>query len=256
MSRTAREEREEQFWDEHVPPLEVCLRQVEAGPEPNTRALLDALEPLEGRTALDIGCGGGVLSAWLAQRGARVTGIDVSPASVARARELAAALDLDIAFLDEGFPSAELDGIQFDRLAGKYVLHHLDLSVATPALARSLAEGGRAAFVETMATNPVLRLARRLAGRFGIRRFGTEDEHPLGRRELAQLAGAFGSLRIEVAQLRFFRILDRQVLRYRRPRISRLLGRLDDLLLSLGLTGASYHQLLVLSARPDADGPR
>ena len=94
----------------------------------------------------------------------------------------------------------------------------------------------------------MLRVARKLVGRFGIRRFGTEDERPLGRRELAALAEAIGPLRVEVAELRFFRILDRQVLEYRWRAVSRVLGGLDDALLALGLTSASYHQVLVLTA--------
>ena len=35
--------------------------------------------PLEGKAALDVGCGGGLLTEPLARLGARVTGIDASP---------------------------------------------------------------------------------------------------------------------------------------------------------------------------------
>lgn len=42
--------------------------------------------PLTGCRLLDIGCGGGLLSEALAARGARVTGIDLAPASLAVAR--------------------------------------------------------------------------------------------------------------------------------------------------------------------------
>lgn len=42
--------------------------------------------PLEGCRLLDIGCGGGLLSESLAALGARVTGIDLAPASLAVAR--------------------------------------------------------------------------------------------------------------------------------------------------------------------------
>ncbi len=248
-----RRAREERFWDEHVPALEPCLRQFAAGPDPNTAAMLDALEPLEGVTVLEIGCGAGVLSAWLAHRGARVTAVDVSPASVARAREVAETLAYDIEFVNDWFPSRELNGRAFDRAAGRYVLHHLDLHVAVPALAACLAPSGTAAFVETMATNPILRASRKLAGRFGIQRFGTDDEQPLGRGDLAMLSEAIGPLQVVVAQMRFFTIFDRQVLRYRSRNASRLLGALDGRLLALGLTAASYHQVVVLTRR-DGDG--
>ena len=48
--------------------------------------LLAALGALAGRTALDAGCGEGYLARALAARGATVTGIDLSPRLIERAR--------------------------------------------------------------------------------------------------------------------------------------------------------------------------
>jgi 2-polyprenyl-6-hydroxyphenyl methylase/3-demethylubiquinone-9 3-methyltransferase len=39
---------------------------------------IDALAPLSGKSALDIGCGGGILAEAMARRGARVKGVDLS----------------------------------------------------------------------------------------------------------------------------------------------------------------------------------
>lgn len=243
-----RRAREGRFWDNHTASLGACLAECDAGPDPNTSALLDALEPLVGKTVLDVGCGTGVLSAWLAQRGADVTGIDVSLASIKRARELAETLGLDVTFVCHAFPAAVLEHRVFDRLAGRYVLHHLELNEAGPAIAGLLAPNGMAAFVETMATNPFLRLSRKfLVGKLGVPRYGTEDESPLRKVDLEGLAGAVGVLSIEVAELRFLRILDRQIFRYRSRVLSRMFARGDDALLALGLNGASYHQVLVLT---------
>jgi hypothetical protein len=169
---------------------------------------------------------------------------------VERAVEVAQRLDLSIEFACDAFPSSVLEGRVFDRIAGRYVLHHLDLDAAVPALAAALAPGGRAAFLETMSTNPLLRLARRiLVGRLGVPRYGTADERPLGRRDLAQLRAAIGPLEVVVAEMRFLRVLDRQILGYRRPALSRVLAGADDLILHAGLLGASYHQVLVLTRR-------
>src|SRR3954468_15557142 len=52
--------------------------------------------PLEGKTALDVGCGAGVLTEPLARLGAKVTGIDATPEVIAVAREHARATGLEI----------------------------------------------------------------------------------------------------------------------------------------------------------------
>jgi len=243
--------REQAFWDSRVPSLEECIRQVEAGPDANTARLLDLLGPLEGLTVLDVGCGTGALSAWLAARGARVTGIDISAEVVARADQLHASLGLDSHFVAARLSAAALDGQVFDRLAGRFVLHHLDPPSIAHDLASLLRPGGAAAFVETIGRNPILRFARaHFTGRLGVPRYGTTDERPLTDDDLAALERAFGVLRLEVAEMQFFRILDRQVFRYRSRFGSRVLGALDDLLLRVGGRAWSYHQVVLLAKRP------
>src|SRR5437763_9336831 len=52
--------------------------------------------PLVGKTALDVGCGAGLLAEPLARLGAKVTGLDASPKLIAVAREHARAVGLEI----------------------------------------------------------------------------------------------------------------------------------------------------------------
>ncbi len=47
---------------------------------------IDGIAPLSGREVLDVGCGGGILSESMAQRGARVTGIDLATRALRVAR--------------------------------------------------------------------------------------------------------------------------------------------------------------------------
>src|SRR6476619_6020820 len=54
--------------------------------------------PLEGKTALDVGCGAGLLAEPLARLGARVSGIDAAAELVAVAREHAAAQGREIEY--------------------------------------------------------------------------------------------------------------------------------------------------------------
>jgi SAM-dependent methyltransferase len=245
-----RSEREQEFWDDHIPPLEVCLAQFSRGPAPNVRLLIESLEPLRGRRVLDLGSGAGVLSAWLAGRGASVTAVDVSPRSIARSEALFDAIGLEVESLHLAFPSPTLSGRVFDRIAGRYVLHHLDLATAAPELARLLGPDGRAAFVETMATNPLLRLARRrLVGRFGFARHGTVDEQPLTKLDLAVLSREIAPARLLVADVNCAKLLDRQLLGYRYRKVSRTLAAIDSGLLAAGLGRASYHQVVLLERR-------
>jgi SAM-dependent methyltransferase len=242
-----REAREREFWDEHVPSVAACLAEYSAGPDVMAAALLEAVEPLEGVRVLDFACGTGVTSAWLVDRGARVTGIDLSPQSTRRAAEFCRAAGADVTFVT-GPLESQADLGTFDRIVGRFALHHVDCATVAPLLAERLAPGGVASFLETMDSNPLLRLARRrLVGRFGIPRFGTLDEHPLTGADLRLLEAAFGELDVRVPRLTFLRIFDRQVLRFRNERASRALGKLDDLMLTrLHLDSWSYHQLLVL----------
>jgi SAM-dependent methyltransferase len=239
---------ERAFWDHHIPPLASCLEEYHRGPDPNTTALLDALEPLAGQSVLDFACGAGVMSAWLTARGADVTGVDLSDGAVERARELFDVIGLRATFVADDVAALASDGTKrFDRIAGRYALHHVDPQVVGPLLGRCMASDGKAAFVETMVTNPILRLARKhLVGRLGVPRLGTLDEQPLTRADISFLTTVFGASTVQVTEMAFLRILDRQVLGFRSPPASRLLGGVDDLLGRWNrLNYLSYHQVLV-----------
>lgn len=61
---------------------------------------VDARErhPLAGRSALDVGCGAGLLAEPLARMGAQVTGVDAAPENIAAARGHAAGQGLSITY--------------------------------------------------------------------------------------------------------------------------------------------------------------
>jgi len=239
--------RERDFWGHHIPSPEHCVRLFNAGPDANTEAMLRAIEPIRGARVLDFACGPGVVSAWLASRGAEVVGLDPSPAAIAVAEAVCGALSLPVTFVAQTIEEASDLGI-FDAVVGRYALHHTDVATTGEALAQHLRLGGRAAFLETFATNPLLRLARRhLVGRAGIPRLGTLDERPLGPAEMEALRNAFGQGHTLVAEMRFLRIFDRQVLRRRSPRASAVCRFVDDAILRIpGSASLSYQQVVVL----------
>jgi 2-polyprenyl-6-hydroxyphenyl methylase/3-demethylubiquinone-9 3-methyltransferase len=99
-----------------------------------------ARTPLKGKTALDVGCGAGLLTEPLARLGAAVTGIDASPDVIAVARKHATAMGLEIDYRVGDVQA--LDG-QFDLITCMEVVEH----VAEPepfvrALAKRLAPDG------------------------------------------------------------------------------------------------------------------
>jgi 2-polyprenyl-6-hydroxyphenyl methylase/3-demethylubiquinone-9 3-methyltransferase len=99
-----------------------------------------ARRPLEGKTALDVGCGAGLLAEPLARLGASVTGLDASPDLIAVAEEHAQARGLGINY--RAGELAELNG-QFDLITCMEVIEHVaDPAPFIAALAKRMAFDG------------------------------------------------------------------------------------------------------------------
>jgi len=116
---------------------------------------IEGLAPLGGKDVLDVGCGGGILAEAMAQRGARVTGIDLAekPLRVAQLHllESGAEVRYERASAEE-FAAAYPEG--FDVVTCMEMLEHVpDPASAVAACARLLRPGGRA-FFSTINRNP------------------------------------------------------------------------------------------------------
>ncbi len=96
--------------------------------------------PLEGKSALDVGCGAGLLAEPLARLGAKVTAIDASAELIDVALAHAAAMELEIAYLTAAIEEA--DG-QFDLITCMEVIEHVaDPGEFVKALVTRLAPDG------------------------------------------------------------------------------------------------------------------
>jgi 2-polyprenyl-6-hydroxyphenyl methylase/3-demethylubiquinone-9 3-methyltransferase len=96
--------------------------------------------PLEGRTALDVGCGAGLLTEPLARLGAKVTGLDATPELIEVAREHASAMGLEIDY--RAGDVQELEG-EFDLVTCMEVVEHVaNPATFVQALAKRLAPEG------------------------------------------------------------------------------------------------------------------
>jgi SAM-dependent methyltransferase len=75
---------------------------------------------LEGKDAIELGCGTGYVSAWMARRGARVTGIDNSPAQLETARRLQLEHGLEFPLLLGNAETVPLPDGSFDVAISEY----------------------------------------------------------------------------------------------------------------------------------------
>ena len=113
--------------------------------------------PLAGRSALDIGCGAGLLAEPLARLGAAVTGIDAAPENIAVAQAHAAAGGLTIDYRAGGIEAAQ--GATFDLVTCLEVIEHVvDRDAFVAGLAGAVAPGGLLV-MSTPNRTPLSRLA-------------------------------------------------------------------------------------------------
>jgi 2-polyprenyl-6-hydroxyphenyl methylase / 3-demethylubiquinone-9 3-methyltransferase len=109
-----------------------------------------ALNPLKGLTAVDVGCGGGLLSEPMARMGAAVTGLDPAVSNIEVARGHAESMGLDIDYRPETIEAAVARGERFDIVLALEVIEHVaDVPVFVRALSNA-AKPGALVFVSTL----------------------------------------------------------------------------------------------------------
>ena len=110
--------------EEHAPAEDIDWAAAYSGDVPETPVdsdLVAVARELEPGTALDLGCGTGQNSIWLASHGWRVHGLDIAGGAVERARAASAAVGVDATFEEADVTSWRTD-------------EHYDLVVSTYAL--------------------------------------------------------------------------------------------------------------------------
>ncbi len=130
--------------------------------------------PLEGRRALDMGCGAGLLAEPLARLGAATTGIDAAAENVAVARAHAEGQGLAIDYRVGGIES--LGDERFDLVTSMEVIEHVtDPAAFVAGLAGALAPGGLM-ILSTPNRTPLSQLVMVTVGeRLGMVPRGTHD---------------------------------------------------------------------------------
>ncbi len=104
------------------------------------RLFLNAI-PTGATTAIDVGCGDGLLSFDLADRGLRVTGVDPHAPSIERARSDPRATPSTQFVCGDVFET-DLPPASFDLVAASAVLHHLDARAGLRRMRQLVRPGG------------------------------------------------------------------------------------------------------------------
>jgi SAM-dependent methyltransferase len=89
-------------------------------PEAELRALPMGLDGVDGLDVVELGCGTAYWSAWLARRGARPVGVDLSEGQLATAREMQARHALSFPLVHASAEAVPLEDASFDLAFSEY----------------------------------------------------------------------------------------------------------------------------------------
>jgi len=170
---------------------------------------------LEGRDSIELGCGTGYVSAWLARRGARPAGLDNSAAQLATARQLQERFGLRFPLIHASAEQAPFADATFDLAISEYGASiWCDPYAWIPEAARLLRPGGQLIFL----VNSVLLMLtipdtdnqpateRLLRSYFGMHRFEWPDdesvEFHLGHGDMIRLLRGCGLQLGDLLELR------------------------------------------------------
>ncbi|MFX1456434.1 MAG: class I SAM-dependent methyltransferase [Promethearchaeota archaeon] len=149
------------------------------------------LGEVKNKRILDVGCGVGTLSFYLAQKGAVVTGIDLSENLIDYCKERSKKLRLSIDFRVMNAQIPDFDEDFFDIILGSRIIHHLpNLNLFFNQCKQLLKKEGFIAFIEPLKKNPIVQLNRK----YFAPKERTEHEHPLYISDIINVGKIFGNL--------------------------------------------------------------
>jgi 2-polyprenyl-3-methyl-5-hydroxy-6-metoxy-1,4-benzoquinol methylase len=182
MNRDQEESSPQARWDEYG---KERIRLIRENPErfliqesphknmPEHADLTELLGRLEGKSVLELGCGFGEFTVYLAGQGAEIIGVDLGPNLIAASEMLAKVNNVTCGFRVASVLDLPFRSSAFDLVTGIDVLHHLspaDLKQALRETHRVLRPGGRAIFREPVENSRIFNLCQNV---FPTRRAGT-----------------------------------------------------------------------------------
>lgn len=256
--------REREFFDRYTDPAQIpdellrvpaTLERIDLPTE-----VLGLVPHLSGKRVCEFGCGYGVMSSYLALKGAIVSGFDISQSNIsvalrtARVNGVKSEVDFQVMQAESTTYSAE----SFDLIFGNGVLHHLDLKLAALEIFRLLRPGGIAIFLDPFGENRLLEWARGCSLR-GSNHRHTPDERSLRYADLAVLESVFPQLKyrehglLTAAKAVFRKDEAGMIAVPRAQRVLELLVRLDDWVLREAPFMRPLAQYVVISLPKPSD---
>ncbi len=98
----------------------------------------------KGDKILDLGCGSGRDCFFLARKGVKVTGIDISKVAIEKAKEFAKKENLDIQFDVGNIEELPYDNKSFDKIISAYTIQDTDIDKVSKEMHRVLKNNGKA----------------------------------------------------------------------------------------------------------------
>jgi SAM-dependent methyltransferase len=141
------------FWDRYSDEYQGLHGEFIGRPEPRwgmwqiPEAELNVLGDVAGRDVLELGCGAAQWSILLAQRGARIVGLDNSERQLEHARQAVAAAGVEVALVHSAAESVPLADASFDVVFCDHgAMSFADPLLVVPEVSRLLRAGGLFAF--------------------------------------------------------------------------------------------------------------
>ncbi|MBE9029529.1 class I SAM-dependent methyltransferase [filamentous cyanobacterium LEGE 11480] len=214
------------------------------------KEIVDFFGDLNGARVLDLGCGEGRTSLFLAAHGANVTAVDISAVAVDRMNTFCR--DCEIKNI-QAMQSSALDLAslgQFDFVVGFMILHHIEpFEEFAKVLADTLKSGGKAFFYENNAFSDLLMWFREhIVGRLWIPKGGDDDEFPLLPAEV-NLFRQYLNVDVIYPRMVFVQLFSQYILK---GRLLTLSLEIDKWLFKLKFVRKySYRQYVMLEKRKD-----
>lgn len=189
-------DKEEEFHDEWAASIDIRKVMVdvsfEACTAPENRIIIKKLGSLKGKKVLELGCGAGESSVYMAKKGADVTATDISQGMLDVVQKVAKVHKTKLKTTKAYSDKIPFKDNTFDIVYAANLMHHVDYDKTLKEAKRVLKKGGIFVSWDPIAHNPLINIYRRMATE--VR---TEDEHPIKMKDLKTFKKYFSNVEYE-----------------------------------------------------------